>query len=65
MNKRIKIFGIVAVILSLAMCLVGCGSNEKINKPDGSDTVQEKLNIEDIAWSVNEGIVDGDRYGSS
>lgn len=62
MNKRIKIFGIVAVILSLAMCLVGCGSNEKINKPDGSDTVQEKLNIEDIAWSVNEGIVDGDRY---
>ena len=62
MNKRIKIFGIVAVMLILAMCLVGCGSNEKINKPDGSDTVQEKLNIEDIAWSVNEGIVDGDRY---
>ena len=64
MNKKIKIFTIFAVILSVVVCFAGCGSSEKTDKPDksSSNTIKEKINIEDIAWNVDEGIVDGDRY---
>lgn len=61
MNKKIKIFTIFAVILSVVVCFAGCGSNEKTDKPSSS-AIKEKINIEDIAWNVDEGIVDGDRY---
>ena len=40
---------------------VGCVSSEKTDKP-GSSTIREKVNIEDIAWTVDEGVVDGERY---
>ena len=70
MNKKIKIFAIFAVVLSMATCFVGCGNSETTDKPGssektdkpGSGVVTEKINIEDIAWNVDEGIVDGDRY---
>lgn len=62
MNKNRKIFGILAVILSLVMSLAGCSNGGKSRKPDGSSAIQEKINIEDISWSVAEGIVDGERY---
>ena len=42
-------------------CFSGCGSSETTNNPGGS-TTKEKINIEDISWKVDEGIVDGDRY---
>ncbi|MFR5648782.1 MAG: DUF6591 domain-containing protein [[Eubacterium] siraeum] len=61
MNKKIKILTIFAVILSVVVCFAGCGSNEQTEKPSSS-TIKEKINIEDIAWNVDEGIVDGDRY---
>ena len=69
MNKKIKIFAIFAVVLSMATCFVGCGNSETTDKPGSSEETEKpgsgvvtEINIEDIAWSVDEGIVDGDRY---
>lgn len=70
MHKRVKTFTILAVAFSIGVCLTGCGSsetgtfsgsNETSNIIDSS-TVKEKINMEDISWNVDEGIVDGDRY---
>ena len=61
MNKKVKIFTILAVVLSMAVCFAGCGSSETTNNPSSS-TAKEKINIEDISWKVDEDIVDGDRY---
>lgn len=61
MNKKVKIFTILAVILSMAVGFAGCGSSKTTNNPS-SNTAKEKINIEDISWNVDEGIVDGDRY---
>ena len=57
MNKKVKIFAAFAVIFSMIMCFAGCGSNET-----NSGATKGKINIEDIAWNIDEGIVDGDRY---
>lgn len=61
MKKKIKIFTILAVILSMGVCFAGCGSSETSNTP-GSSAVKKKINMKDISWNVDEGIVDGDRY---
>ncbi|MBT9769408.1 hypothetical protein GPK74_05410 [Coprococcus catus] len=61
MNKKVKIFIILAVILSMVVCFAGCGNIETPNNLN-SNTTKEKINIEDISWNVNEGIVDGDHY---
>ena len=55
MNKKVKIFTIIAVILSMAVYFAGCGSSETTNNPGGS-TAKEKINIKDISWKVDEGI---------
>ena len=57
MNKKVKIFAAFVVIFSMIMCFAGCGSNET-----NSGATKGKINIEDIAWNIDEGIVDGDRY---
>lgn len=36
MNKKVKIFTILAVVLSIAACFAGCGSSETTNSPGGS-----------------------------
>lgn len=51
MNKKIFI-----VIMSLLVSLTGCGSSKTM-----SSSPKEKINIKDIAWNVDEGIVDGER----
>lgn len=51
MNKKIFI-----VIMSLLVSLTGCGSSKTT-----SSSPKEKINIKDIAWNVDEGIVDGER----
>lgn len=61
MNKKVKILTIFGFILSMVVCFVGCSSSETTNNP-GSSTINEKINIENIVWNVDEGIVDGDRY---
>lgn len=61
MKEKVKIFTIFVVILSMTGCFAGCGSGETANNP-GSRAIKEKINIEDIAWNVDEGIVGGERY---
>lgn len=61
MKEKVKRFTIFAVILSMTGCFAGCGSGETANHPGGK-AIKEKINIEDIAWNVDEGIVGGDRY---
>lgn len=51
------------LIVMLLSLLAGCGSNP--SKSDGKIDTESKSNdlkIEDIDWSVDEGILDGDRY---
>ncbi len=61
MNKKLKIFTIFAFILSMIVCFVGCDNSNTSNNT-GNGSVKEKINIKDITWNVDEGIVDGDRY---
>lgn len=61
MNKKVKLFAILAVVLSMSVCFAGCGSSETTNDT-GSSTAKGKINIEDISWKVDEGIVDGECY---
>ena len=51
------------LIVMLLSLLAGCSNNS--SKSDGkieTDSKSNNLKIEDIDWSVDEGIVDGDRY---
>ena len=61
MNKKIKLFTILATVISMTVCFAGCNSSETPGV-SGSNTTVEKINIEEIPWSVDEGIVDGDRF---
>lgn len=61
MNKKVKIFAAFVVIFSMIMCFAGCG-NDKISNNPSSNSIKKKINIEDIAWNIDEGIVDGGRY---
>lgn len=61
MNKTLKMFVTFSAVLSMAVCISGCGSGESTSSA-GSSVKKVKINIEDIAWNVDEGIVDGDRY---
>lgn len=61
MNKKVKIFAAFVVIFSMIMCFAGCG-NDKISNNPSSNSIKKRINIEDIAWNIDEGIVDGDRY---
>lgn len=45
----------------MSVCFAGCGSSETTNDT-GSSAAKGKINIEDISWKVDEGIVDGERY---
>ena len=61
MKKKTKMFSIFTAILCVATSLAGCGNNGTISTPSGS-TIKSNMNIEDIDWKVDEGIVDGDRF---
>lgn len=61
MHKKLKKLGMVAMIPMMAMSLVGCSSQTTSNEA-GANSVKAKIDIKDIAWNVDEGIVDGDRY---
>lgn len=57
MSKK-KVLSIFTVMVAVIIGFAGCGSNnsDKNNKSD------EKINIKDIDWAVDEGIVDGKRF---
>ncbi len=61
MNRKEKVLTTLAVIISLTVCFAGCSNSESAGISN-SGAEKEKINIEDISWSVDEGIVDGNRY---
>lgn len=63
MTKKVKLFIISAIILVMTVCFVGCSSGKTTNNSNSSNgTPKQDININDISWNVDEGIVDGDRY---
>lgn len=63
MTKKVKIFIVSAVILVMTVCFIGCSSGKTTNNSNSSNgTPKQDININDISWNVDEGIVDGDRY---
>lgn len=66
MKKIMKAYAIFAIILSMVLCFAGCSNSEKSNESASNNnqenTAKQNINIEDIAWSVDEGVVEGDRY---
>ena len=75
MKKFYRTISLALAVLAVMMCFCGCGNSasneEKVSKPGAKEeTVSEAENavgiandisIEDIAWNVDEGIVDGER----
>lgn len=51
-------------LLTAAMALAGCFGNTATPGQTGNtdNTAEQAIKIEDIAWNVEEGIVDGDRF---
>ncbi len=63
MTKKVKPFIVSAIILVMAVCFAGCSSGKTTNNSNSSiGTPKQDININDISWNVDEGIVDGDRY---
>lgn len=60
MKNTFRLFSVSLLIIMLLSLIVGCGNNA--SKSDEKDTKSNDLKIEDIDWSVDEGIVDGERY---
>lgn len=61
MNKMVRMFVNFSAMLSVVVCISGCSSGESTDSA-GASVKKVKINIEDIAWNVDECIVDGDRY---
>ncbi len=71
MKKRKGLAVVIGCVSLLGLCLTGCGSNvnsEKggIERQTESGTEEKKeektIKMDDLDWSVDEGVVDGDRY---
>ncbi len=68
--KLKKILCTVCIMTAVVFNLVGCGennistesANESGKQQGDRDVAEESIKIDDIAWNVDEGVVDGDRY---
>ena len=63
MKNTVRLFSVSLLIVMILSLFAGCGNNS--SKSDGkieTDSKSNDLKIEDIDWSVDEGILDGDRY---
>lgn len=60
MKKLVGLFGIILVISMITSYFSGCETGEAENNSKGNNS--KDLPIEDIAWSVDEGVIDGERY---
>lgn len=62
MKKFLLLF---VTILGLGVFVTGCGDTKDDNSSDEAveaDVDEDEIDIEDIPWSIEEGIVNGDRY---
>lgn len=62
MNKKTRIFAIIAIVLCIVACFAGCGNSGSNGIDQENNVEKSKLKIDDIVWSVDEGISDGERY---
>lgn len=64
MKKSFKLLSIFCVILTIVICFAGCSDkkeNENESKENKVQIGKSEINFEDIAWNVEETIVDGER----
>lgn len=61
MKRKIKFLRIFTVIFVVVMCFAGCDGKQTAAETGGT-SAKGKINIKDIVWSVDEGIMDGERY---
>lgn len=64
MKKSFKLLSIFCVILTIVICFAGCSDkkeNENESKENKVQIGKSEINFDDIAWNVDETIVDGER----
>ncbi len=61
MSKKTKMMAVFAVVLGMIVGFAGCGNGGDTN-PSGNGVFKQKIDIKDIDWHVDEGVVNGDRY---
>lgn len=62
MKKRVGVLGVLSFILVMVMFFTGCGNQTTTGGANNETLKRGSINIEDIDWSVGEGVVDGRRY---
>lgn len=62
MNKNNIIISVMALVLCFTMCLVGCNNSVSTEKSESSKAEKSGIDISDIDWNVDEGVIDGERY---
>lgn len=60
--KAFKSFTVLFLVVSMVGSLCACNSSEGEKTPSSNNAKSNSIKIEDIAWNVDEGIIDGDRY---
>lgn len=60
MNKKVKMLTFLAFILSTAVSFAGCSDTEIIDQ-SSSNTANEKIDIDDISWNIDVGVIDDAR----
>jgi len=60
--KTFKSFTALFLVILMVASLCACNSNKDGNTPSSDNSKSNSLKIEDIAWNVDEGIVDSERY---
>ena len=61
MNKMIKKLGLCTILPIMMMNVVAC-SKQGESSGTSANSVKSKVDIKDIAWNIDAGIVDGERY---
>lgn len=62
MNKNNIIITVMALVLCFTMCLVGCNNSVSPEKTEAPKAEKSGIDISDIDWNVDEGVIDGERY---
>lgn len=60
--KAFKSFTALFLVILMVCSLCACTSNKGENASSSNSTESNSIKIEDIAWNVDQGIIDGERY---
>ena len=62
MIKNSVVITILAFVLCMTICLVGCNNSVSPEKNETPKAEKSGIDISDIDWNVDEGVIDGERY---